>query len=81
MLRITETEAYRWPSDSASHNRFGRTARNAAMWGPGGRAYVYLCYGIHQMLNIVTDREDEASAVLIRACEPCGLATIRAVWQ
>jgi DNA-3-methyladenine glycosylase len=78
VLRITEVEAYCWPDDSACHNRFGRTARNAAMWGAGGHAYVYLCYGLHQMLNVVTNPVDEAAAVLIRACEPvAGLGTIR----
>lgn len=78
VLRITEVEAYLWPDDSACHNRFGRTARNAAMWGPGGHAYVYLCYGIHQMLNVVTNPPDEAAAVLIRSAEPVeGLDVIR----
>lgn len=69
-LRITEVEAYRHPGDSANHSRVGRTARNAPMWGPAGHAYVYLCYGIHALLNVVTDREGEGAAVLIRACEP-----------
>jgi DNA-3-methyladenine glycosylase len=79
VLRITEVEAYCWPNDSACHNRFGLTARNRVMWGPGGHAYVYLCYGLHQMLNVVANPEGEAAAVLIRACEPiAGLATIRA---
>lgn len=70
VLRITEVEAYRHPGDTANHCRAGRTERNAAMWGPGGHAYVYLCYGIHHMLNVVTDGEGEGAAVLIRACEP-----------
>lgn len=69
VLRITEVEAYRHPDDSASHCRMGRTKRNAPMWGPAGHVYVYLCYGIHMMLNIVTDQPDEGAAVLIRACE------------
>lgn len=69
VLRITEVEAY-CPDDSASHCRMGKTARNAPMWGPPGHAYVYLCYGMHHMLNIVTNREGEGAAVLIRACEP-----------
>jgi DNA-3-methyladenine glycosylase len=78
-LRITETEAYRWPDDTASHGRTGRTRRNAPMWGAGGHAYVYLCYGLHQMLNVVTNPEGEASAVLVRACEPIdGLELIQA---
>lgn len=77
-LRITEVEAYR-PGDSASHCRAGRTERNAPMWGPGGHAYVYLCYGVHQMLNIVTGPSGQGAAVLVRACEPVrGLPTIRA---
>lgn len=68
-LRITEVEAYRHPGDTANHARMGRTPRNAPMWGPPGHAYVYLCYGLHQMLNLVTNREGEAAAVLIRAAE------------
>jgi DNA-3-methyladenine glycosylase len=70
VLRITEVEAYRHPGDTASHCRMGRTKRNAPMWGPGGHAYVYLCYGMHNMLNLVTGAEGEGAAVLIRACEP-----------
>jgi DNA-3-methyladenine glycosylase len=78
VLRITEVEAYRGPTDTACHSRVGRTARNAPMWGPPGRVYVYLCYGIHQMLNIVTGDSDGA-AVLIRACEvEAGLDVVRA---
>ena len=68
-LRITEVEAYGGPGDSASHARHGRTVRNAPMWGPPGRAYLYLCYGMHWMLNVVTGPEGEASAVLIRSAE------------
>jgi len=70
VLRISEVEAYCHPDDTASHCRMGRTARNAPMWGPPGHAYVYLCYGLHQMLNLVTNREGEGAAVLIRSCEP-----------
>ena len=78
-LRITEVEAYRFPGDTANHCRFGKTARNAPMWGPPGHAYVYLCYGMHQMLNLVTDDEERGAAVLVRACEPVeGLAEVRA---
>jgi len=79
VLRITETEAYRWPGDTACHARHGKTARNASLWGPAGRAYVYLCYGLHQMLNVVVGGDDgEVAAVLVRACEPvAGLATVR----
>jgi DNA-3-methyladenine glycosylase len=68
-LRITEVEAYGGPEDSASHCRFGRTARNAPMWGPGGHAYLYLCYGLHWMLNVVTGPAGEGGAVLIRSAE------------
>ncbi len=79
LLRITEAEAYRWPDDTACHARAGRTRRNAPMWGPPGRAYVYLCYGLHWMLNVVTQAEGEASAVLIRGCEPLeGLPELQA---
>lgn len=78
VLRITEVEAYRWPDDSANHGRSGRTARNDALWGPPGTAYVYLCYGVHHLLNLVTGNDGEASAVLVRACEPVrGLPAIR----
>ncbi len=78
VLRITEVEAYGGESDSASHCRFGRTPRNAPMWEAGGRAYLYFCYGMHHMLNVVTGPEGEGAAVLIRACEPVeGLETIR----
>jgi DNA-3-methyladenine glycosylase len=78
-LRITEVEAYRHPGDSANHARFGRTERNAPMWGPPGHAYVYLIYGMHQMLNLVTDRDGEAAAVLVRAAEIlAGEPTVRA---
>ncbi|MGM0578797.1 MAG: DNA-3-methyladenine glycosylase [Myxococcota bacterium] len=72
LLRITEVEAYRSPDDTANHCRAGRTARNAPMWGPPGHAYVYICYGIHAMLNLVTGREGDGEAVLIRSCEPVG---------
>ena len=70
VLRITEVEAYAGPEDTASHCRSGRTPRNAPMWEAGGRAYVYFCYGMHHMLNVVTGPEGRAEAVLIRACEP-----------
>lgn len=78
VLRITEVEAYLGPQDSASHARFGRTARNAPMWEAGGLAYVYLCYGIHWMLNVGADEAGKGSAILIRACEPvAGLPVIK----
>jgi DNA-3-methyladenine glycosylase len=78
VLRITEVEAYRWPGDTACHARSGLTPRNAPLWGPPGRAYVYLCYGLHHMLNVVTGDTGSAQAVLVRACEPvAGLDAIR----
>ena len=61
VLRITEVEAYGGPEDSASHARFLHTPRNAPMWGPPGRAYVYLCYGLHRMLNVVARPEGQGS--------------------
>jgi DNA-3-methyladenine glycosylase len=67
---IVETEAYLGPHDLASHARFGPTARTSVMFGPAGRSYVYLCYGIHEMFNIVTGSEGEGQAVLIRAIAP-----------
>lgn len=79
VLRITEVEAYAGPEDSASHARHGRTARNAVMWGPGGHAYLYLCYGLHWMLNLSTGPADDAAAVLIRGAEvEAGLDTVLA---
>ncbi|TMQ11014.1 MAG: DNA-3-methyladenine glycosylase [Deltaproteobacteria bacterium] len=67
---VVETEAYLGPADLASHARFGPTARTSVMFGPGGVSYVYLCYGVHQMFNIVTGGEGEGQAVLIRAIAP-----------
>jgi len=68
---VVETEAYLGPEDLASHARFGPTARTQVMFGPGGVSYVYLCYGIHEMFNIVTGAAGQGQAVLIRAIAPC----------
>ena len=68
--RIVETEAYAGGIDRASHAFRGKTPRTAVMFEEGGTAYVYLCYGIHQMFNIVTNQKDRPHAILIRAVEP-----------
>ncbi len=68
--RIVETEAYGGPEDRASHARVGRTSRTSVMFGPAGRAYVYLVYGMHHCLNVVCGPDGEAAAVLIRALQP-----------
>ncbi len=69
--RIVETEAYVAFTDRASHAYAGkRTARNQHMYAAGGTAYVYICYGMHQMLNVVTNAPEIPDAVLIRALEP-----------
>lgn len=68
-LRITETESYIGESDTACHAHKGKTKRTEVMYMKAGTIYVYLCYGIHWLLNIVTGDVDNPQAVLIRACE------------
>jgi len=68
---IVETESYKAIDDKASHAYMGkRTKRNEAMYLKGGIAYVYICYGIHSLFNVVTNKKDMPDAVLIRAIEP-----------
>lgn len=76
--KIVEVEAYSGTDDRACHANNGRrTNRNEVMYAEGGMAYVYLCYGIHSMFNVVTNIQDKADAVLIRAIEPYeGLANM-----
>ena len=69
--RIVETEAYAGEKDMASHARRGlRTPRTEIMYSAGGKAYVYLCYGIHHLFNVVTNKKNIPHAILIRAIEP-----------
>ena len=67
-LRISETEAYCGEADTACHASKGRTRRTEVMYMEAGTVYVYLCYGMHWMLNLVTGEAEEPEAVLIRAC-------------
>lgn len=70
--KIIEVEAYIGSNDHACHASKGRTARTDVMFGPAGLAYVYLIYGMHHCLNVVTEREEFPAAVLIRAVEVDG---------
>lgn len=67
-LRISETEAYCGEADTACHAHKGRTKRTEVLYMEAGTVYIYLCYGIHWLLNIVTGDENDPQAVLIRAC-------------
>lgn len=75
---VTECEAYIGEEDLGCHARSGKTARNRSMWGPPGHAYVYFTYGMHWMLNLVTEAQGFPAAVLIRALWPTeGIPRIR----
>ena len=68
-LRISETEAYRGEEDTACHAHRGRTSRTELLYRRGGTVYIYLCYGIHWLLNVITGEPEQPQGVLIRACE------------
>ena len=68
-LRITETEGYLGESDTACHAHRGRTPRTEVLYADAGTIYVYLCYGMHNLMNIITGDIDDPQGVLIRCCE------------
>src|SRR6185369_14327902 len=70
IARLVEVEAYLGERDQASHARRGPTPRAAIMFGPAGHLYVYLVYGMHHCMNVVTENDGTAGAVLLRAAEP-----------
>ena len=68
-LRITETEAYNGTADTACHAHKGRTKRTEVLYADAGTIYIYLCYGVHWLMNVITGDLDDPQGVLIRACE------------